>query len=79
MRSGREADHSPPTNTEVKDTWVYIHSAICFHGVVLKCLSTEIILPLPITIIIIIIIVIIVIAVVLNCHESRSSDHDIHV
>jgi hypothetical protein len=34
---GREADHSPPTSAEVKETVVpYIHSLIRLHGVVLN-------------------------------------------
>jgi hypothetical protein len=37
FHSGREADHSPPASAEVKE-WVelYLHSPICFHGVVLS-------------------------------------------
>jgi hypothetical protein len=31
---GHEADHSPPTNAEVKK--IYIHSTIRLHGVVLN-------------------------------------------
>jgi hypothetical protein len=39
-RLGREADHSPPTNAEVKKIWIYIHSPIRLHGVVVNELST---------------------------------------
>jgi hypothetical protein len=37
-RPGREADHSPPATAEVKKMWiyVYIHSSIRLHGVVLN-------------------------------------------
>jgi len=48
-RSGREADHSPPCSTEVKNVWCYtstppyvfmawrlINHRICFLGVVLS-------------------------------------------
>jgi hypothetical protein len=36
-RPGREADHSPPSSSEVKE-WVapYLHSPICLHGVVIS-------------------------------------------
>jgi hypothetical protein len=40
-RPGREADHSPLTSAEVKKTWIYIHSPIRLHGVVLNWLSKE--------------------------------------
>jgi hypothetical protein len=34
---GLEADHSPPSNAEVKEcVELYLHSPICFHGVVLS-------------------------------------------
>jgi hypothetical protein len=37
MRPGREADHSPQTSAEVKkNVYLYIHSTIRFHGVVLN-------------------------------------------
>jgi hypothetical protein len=36
-RPGREADHSPPTSAEVKNTWIYISTLpIRLHGVVLN-------------------------------------------
>jgi hypothetical protein len=36
-RSGREADHSPPSSAEVKEcVELYIHSPIRLHGVVLS-------------------------------------------
>jgi hypothetical protein len=37
FHSGREADHSPPSSTEVKE-WVemYINSPLRLHGVVLR-------------------------------------------
>jgi hypothetical protein len=36
-RPGREADHSPPSSAEVKNTWSYISTPpICLHGVVLS-------------------------------------------
>jgi hypothetical protein len=36
-RPGSEADHSPPSSAEVKNTWSYTStSAICLHGVVLS-------------------------------------------
>jgi hypothetical protein len=35
-RPGREADHSPPTNAEVKKMWFYIS----LHGIVLNWLCT---------------------------------------
>jgi hypothetical protein len=36
-RPGREADHSPPYNVEVKNAWRYISSpSIRLHGVVLS-------------------------------------------
>jgi hypothetical protein len=35
-RSGREADHSPPTSAEVKETCVYISIPTRLHGVVLN-------------------------------------------
>jgi hypothetical protein len=40
-RPGVEADHSPPTNAEIKNTYVYlcIHSPIGFYGVVLNWLN----------------------------------------
>jgi len=35
-RSGREADHSPPSSAEVKNAWRYTSiPPICVHGVVL--------------------------------------------
>jgi hypothetical protein len=34
---GREADHSPPSSTEVKNAWSYNStSRICLHGFVLS-------------------------------------------
>jgi hypothetical protein len=40
-RLGREADHSPPTSAEVKNTWMYTSTPpIRLHGVVLNYLST---------------------------------------
>jgi hypothetical protein len=30
---GREADHSPPTNAEVKKMWIYIYTSPAFYGV----------------------------------------------
>jgi len=34
---GHEADHSPPSSTEVKECLeIYLHSPIRFHGVVLS-------------------------------------------
>jgi hypothetical protein len=34
---GCEADHSPPSNDEVKNAWIYTStSPICLHGVVLS-------------------------------------------
>jgi hypothetical protein len=35
-RSGLEADHSPPSNAEVKNGGVYLHSGIRLHGVMLN-------------------------------------------
>jgi len=35
-RSGREADHLPPSNAEVKNAWSYKTLAIRLHGVVLS-------------------------------------------
>jgi hypothetical protein len=37
FHSGREADHSPPSDAEVKE-WVelYLHSPVRLHGVVLS-------------------------------------------
>jgi hypothetical protein len=36
-RSGREADHSPPSSAEVKECMeLYLHSPIRLHGVVLS-------------------------------------------
>jgi hypothetical protein len=36
-RLGREADHSPPTSAEVnKNVYLYIHSPMRLHGVVLN-------------------------------------------
>jgi hypothetical protein len=35
-RPGREADHSPPTSAEVRKMWVYIHSPIRLHDIVLN-------------------------------------------
>jgi len=32
---GSEADHSPPSNAEVKDVWSYTSTPIRLHGVVL--------------------------------------------
>jgi hypothetical protein len=40
---GREADHSPPANAEVKKIWIY--TSIRLQGVVLNSLSTEKISP----------------------------------
>jgi hypothetical protein len=34
-KQGRKADHSTPTNVEVKKTWIYIHLPIRLHYVVL--------------------------------------------
>jgi hypothetical protein len=39
-RPGREVDHSPLTNTEVKKMWIYTSTPIRLHGVVLNYLST---------------------------------------
>jgi hypothetical protein len=34
---GSEADHTPPSNVEVKEcVELYLHSPICFHGMVLS-------------------------------------------
>jgi hypothetical protein len=33
---GREADHSPPNNAEVRNVDLYIHSLICLNGIVLS-------------------------------------------
>jgi hypothetical protein len=33
---GREADHSPPSNTEVKMVELYLHSPLHLHGVVIN-------------------------------------------
>jgi hypothetical protein len=36
-RPGREADHSPPSDAEVKNAWSYTSTApICLNGVVLS-------------------------------------------
>jgi hypothetical protein len=36
-RAGHEADHSPPSRSEVKEcVELYLHSPICLHGVVLS-------------------------------------------
>jgi len=36
-RSGREADHSPPSSVEVKNAWSYISNPpVRFHGVLLS-------------------------------------------
>jgi hypothetical protein len=35
-RQGHEADHSPPTSAEVKKMWIYIHTPIRLHGVMLN-------------------------------------------
>jgi hypothetical protein len=40
---GGDATHSPPTSSEVKNTW----NAMLLRGVVLNCLSTGTTLPLP--------------------------------
>jgi hypothetical protein len=29
---GLEADSSPPSNAEVKNKWLYLHSLVCLHG-----------------------------------------------
>jgi hypothetical protein len=47
-RPGREADHSPPTNAEVKNTWIYISTSpyvfveycLSLRGVLLNSLRT---------------------------------------
>jgi hypothetical protein len=45
-RPGCEADHSPPTNAEVKkNVDLYFHSLIRLHGLVLYLLSTGKTLP----------------------------------
>jgi len=37
FHSGREADHSPPSSTEVKErVEMYLHSPVRLHGVVLR-------------------------------------------
>jgi hypothetical protein len=46
FHSGREADHSPPCSTEVKE-WVYLHSPIRLHGVVLRGSTGATLLTLP--------------------------------
>jgi hypothetical protein len=33
---GREADHSPPSNAEIKNAWSYTSTPQCLHGVVLN-------------------------------------------
>jgi hypothetical protein len=34
-RTGREAYHSPPSSTEIKNAWeMYLHSPMRLHGVV---------------------------------------------
>jgi hypothetical protein len=36
-RSGREADHSPPSSAEIKNAWRYISTPpIRLHGIVLS-------------------------------------------
>jgi hypothetical protein len=35
-RSGRDADHSPPSSAEVKSVWSYTSTPIRLHGVVLR-------------------------------------------
>jgi hypothetical protein len=35
-RPGREVDHSPPTNAEVKTVWIYTFTPIRLDGVVLN-------------------------------------------
>jgi hypothetical protein len=45
MLPGREADHSPPTNAEIKNTWIYAATLKRFHGRVHNYLNTEKILP----------------------------------
>jgi hypothetical protein len=32
-RSRRQADHSPPSSTKVKNEWLYISSLMCLQGV----------------------------------------------
>jgi hypothetical protein len=45
-RQGREADHSPPASSEVKNTWNYTSTPpYRLHGVVLNYLSTGATLP----------------------------------
>jgi hypothetical protein len=31
-----ESDHSPPSNAEVKNVELYLHSLMCLHGTVLN-------------------------------------------
>jgi hypothetical protein len=38
---GCEAEHSPPSNVEVKNSGLYFHSPICLHGIMLNQLSRE--------------------------------------
>jgi hypothetical protein len=37
---GREANHSPPTNAEVKKTWIHTSTPPILHGVVVNQLNT---------------------------------------
>jgi hypothetical protein len=47
-RSGREADHSPPSSAEVKNAWSYTSTPpIRLHGVVLSSAQGQLYLPLP--------------------------------
>jgi hypothetical protein len=42
---GHEADHSPPTNAEVKNTWIYISILLCPQSIMPNELSTGATLP----------------------------------
>jgi hypothetical protein len=45
-RPGRETDHSPPTNAEAKNTWIYTSTPpISLHGVVLNLIRAGTSLP----------------------------------
>jgi hypothetical protein len=55
-RPGREADHSPPSSAEVKNTWSYTSTPpIRLHGVVLSSTQGQLYFYIIIIIIIIII------------------------
>jgi hypothetical protein len=41
VKLGREADYSPPSNSEVKNMWIYTSTTIRLHGIVLNYLSTR--------------------------------------